>query len=69
MRRRPGVGCGWASHLTVPQIEFASCGASKERPATIIGYLQSAKSVSYDILGPFHVQVARRVNTWRELEH
>ena len=59
---------GRISYLTVPQIEFASGGTSKERPATIICYLQSAKSVSYDILRPFHVQVARRVNSWRELE-
>ena len=60
------MGC--ASYLTVSQIEFASSGTSKERPATILGYLQSAKSVSYDILRPFHVQVACRVNSWRELE-
>ena len=60
------MGC--ASYLTVPQIEFAPGGTSKERPATIIGYLQGAKSVSYDILRPFHVHVARRVDSWRELE-
>jgi len=41
-------------YLTVSQVELTSSGASKERPATIIGYLQSAKSVSYNILRSFH---------------
>jgi hypothetical protein len=31
--------------------------------------LQSAKGVGYDILRPFHLQVARRVNSWWEFEH
>jgi hypothetical protein len=55
-------------YLTVSQVEFASSGTPKERAATIIGYLQSAKSVSYNILRRFHFQVARSVNTRWQLE-